>query len=234
MHSDPSSYERAVLLGGAALVGFFILSALPKPDVTGHRFWALCVCVADGLLAYCRTRNAVAFALLLIIPLGLIWYADLVGALRGNVGHGGGVITVETPGWMVAGFGWIVLFAVSGLILHDAFWLDTASGTAPPTGPSPIAASKDSDNYSKRILGRWLGPRKFRIFHADGTWAIQRNEEAPQEINGRRWHIDGNKLTLTYPGDHGIENGVWTIVSFTPKEFILEADGYKEKYERAP
>ena len=99
------------------------------------------------------------------------------------------------------------------------------------TSPVVTATPKDSD-YSKRILGRWEGPRKFRIFHADGTWGVQRLEENPEDIDGRRWHIKGNKLFLTFRGYRGFETTVYTIVSFTPKSFTTEEDGHKELYER--
>lgn len=97
--------------------------------------------------------------------------------------------------------------------------------TAPP---------KLTDDYSKRILGRWLGPRKYYIFHANGTWGVQGNEDAPEDIDGRRWRIQGNKLFITFRGDNGLLTVDYTIVSFTAKSFITEADGHKEVYERAP
>jgi hypothetical protein len=105
-----------------------------------------------------------------------------------------------------------------------------------------IAAPKGSEDYSKRILGRWLGPKnKFRIFHADGTWGVQRHEDAPEGIAGRRWRIDGKKLFLTYPTDNGVGTpvhmvtSVYTIIFFTPQNFtIRDEDGRKEAYERAP
>ena len=102
------------------------------------------------------------------------------------------------------------------------------------TSPEVTATPKDSNNYSKHILGRWLGPRKFHIFHSDGTWGVQRNEDALEDIDGRRWSIKGNKLFLTFRGDHGFETVALTIVSFTPKSFTTEADGHKELYERTP
>ncbi len=112
------------------------------------------------------------------------------------------------------------------IILASALLLDCTAQT--------VSAAPNHSDYSKRILGRWLGPRKFIIFHANGTWAVQRNEDAPQEINGRRWHINGNKLTLTFPGDHGTQSVVDTIVSFTQNKFVTKDDGIATTYERAP
>lgn len=96
------------------------------------------------------------------------------------------------------------------------------------------AAPKESDDYSNRILGRWLGSRKFSVFHADGSWGVQRNEDSPEEINGRRWRIQGNKLLLTFKGDTGLETAEFTIISMTAQRFVIEADDYKESYDRAP
>ena len=60
-----------------------------------------------------------------------------------------------------------------------------------------------SADYSKRILGCWAGHRKFHVYHADSTWGVKRNEDAPEDSVGRGWRLDGDKLTLICPGDHG-------------------------------
>ena len=91
-------------------------------------------------------------------------------------------------------------------------------------GPSP--------DYSKLILGCWLGSRKFEVYHADGRWGVKRNEDAPEDSEGRRWRVDGNKLILTYPGDHGAETATYTIVSCTERKMVLENDGSREEYDR--
>ena len=102
-----------------------------------------------------------------------------------------------------------------------------------------LGEPKHSDDYSKRILGRWLGPRKFVVFHANGNYGVQRNEEASEDIQGR-WRIQGRTLFLTYPSDNGVGTPVhmitsaYTIISFSPKSFTTEADGHKEVYERSP
>jgi hypothetical protein len=98
-----------------------------------------------------------------------------------------------------------------------------------------VASPNVSESFSKRILGRWLGPRKFVVFHSDGTWGVQRHETAPEEIDGRRWRIEGNKLILTYPGNRGPLTSRDSIISFTPQKLIVQSeDGYKEVYEREP
>ena len=97
-----------------------------------------------------------------------------------------------------------------------------------------FAAPKEAPDYSKRIVSRWLGSRKFAIFHANGTWGIQRNEDSPEDIDGRRWRIQGNKLFMTFRGDHGFQTTEFTIISFSPQKFITEVDGHKETYDRSP
>ena len=85
---------------------------------------------------------------------------------------------------------------------------------------------------TKAIVGCWAGSRKLEIYHADGTWGVKRNEDALEEINGRRWQIKGNKLLVTYLGDHGLETGVLTIVSLTKHKIVLGVNGYKEELMR--
>jgi hypothetical protein len=94
---------------------------------------------------------------------------------------------------------------------------------------STVAASPD---YSKLIRGCWLGAGKFRVYHADGTWGVKRNEDAPEDTKGRRWRVDGNKLILTYPGDHGSETAVYTIVRCTERQMVLSIGRYTEEYTR--
>ena len=95
-----------------------------------------------------------------------------------------------------------------------------------------LAAPKASQNYSKLILGQWLGPRKIEVYHADGTWGVRRHDEAPEDKDQRRWSIKGNKLTVTYPGEHGVETGTVAIVTLNSRRLIIEANGNKQEYER--
>ena len=95
-----------------------------------------------------------------------------------------------------------------------------------------VTAGEMPGDYSKTIVGCWLGSRKFEVYHADGTWGVKRNEDAAEDISGRRWHIEGNKLIITYPGDHGLETAALTIVSLTEYKMVLDAGGYKEELTR--
>jgi hypothetical protein len=98
-------------------------------------------------------------------------------------------------------------------------------------GPAVSAAGASTD-YSKRILGCWLGSRKFEVYHADGTWGVKRNEDAPEDRQRRHWHINGNRLTITYLGDHGLQTAVYTIVSCTDHKMVLSIGSYTEEYTR--
>jgi hypothetical protein len=95
-----------------------------------------------------------------------------------------------------------------------------------------VTSGEVTRDYSKAIVGCWLGSRKFEVYHADGTGGVRRNEDAPEDISGRRWHIKGKKLVITYPGDHGLETAVLTIVSLTEHKMVLDASGYKEELTR--
>jgi hypothetical protein len=95
-----------------------------------------------------------------------------------------------------------------------------------------VTASEVHRDYSKAIIGGWLGPRKFEVYHADGTWGVKRNEDAPEDVRGRRWHINGNKLIITYPGDHGLETGELTIISLTDHKMVLGSGDYKRELTR--
>jgi predicted RNA-binding protein with RPS1 domain len=62
----------------------------------------------------------------------------------------------------------------------------------------------ESPGNAKLIIGKWL-ERKYVTFYPDGTWTLQRNEEAPIEHEGRQWTLSGDKLTRTWPGGSIIE-----------------------------
>jgi hypothetical protein len=111
---------------------------------------------------------------------------------------------------------------------HDAF---TTAISSYREGLGEVVQPED---YSKRILGRWLGRRKYVAFFADGSWGVQRNEETPIEINGRRWRIEGKKLLLTWRGEAGLQTSEQIITSFMTKRFVTEGGGRNETYDWAP
>ena len=162
----------------------------------------------------------------------------------GFAGRGGSAIIIETAGSVLDDLETMVVDIVFELSPHldlnFELWKqewDSAyepSSISEPSVESGLGEVVRSEDYAKRILGRWLGPRKYVTFYADGRWGVQRNENAPIEINGRRWRIEGNKLLLTWRGDTGLITAESTITSFTTKQFITEADGHKTTYDWAP
>ena len=90
----------------------------------------------------------------------------------------------------------------------------------------------NQSDYSKLILGKWLGPRKYEIYYSDGTWGVQRYEDAPIDKKDRHWKINGDKITLTFPGDHGVDSVTETIYILNSKQFITRDDGYSFVRER--
>jgi len=167
-----------------------------------------------------------------------------------GIGAGGTIIGTMVGGCVMDDLERMVLDVVSSLAVHlDNFdftrwkqeW-DSAYGpspigaqlSSPPSVEPGLGEVVRSEDYAKRILGRWLGPRKYIAFYADGRWGVQRNEEAPIEIDGRRWRIEGDKLLLTFRGDTGLVTAESTITSFTTKQFIIEVDGHKNTYDWAP
>ena len=99
-------------------------------------------------------------------------------------------------------------------------------------GAITSVAGGEPDVDPQRVLGCWLGPRKFAVYHPDGTWGVKRHEDAPEDFRGRRWRIEGNTLFLTFAGDRGMTTVDFAIVSLTDRETILEADGYRQTYVR--
>jgi len=97
---------------------------------------------------------------------------------------------------------------------------------------SPVFVAADTTHdYAKKIIGCWLGERKFDVYHADGTWGFKRNEEAPEDVGGR-WRVEGDKLIITGQTDDGYSTATCTIISCTDHTLILEIDGYREQYKR--
>lgn len=76
--------------------------------------------------------------------------------------------------------------------------------TSPPTSPAAAPPAPNTpklsiaEPYSKLILGSWQ-ERKIHTFLPDGTWTLQRYQDAPLDGEKRTWQIDGDKLTLTFP-----------------------------------
>src|SRR5262249_49085420 len=155
-------------------------------------------------------------------------------------GWGGSAIMIETAGSVLDDLETMavdMVFALSQhLDLNFELWKQEwdsateASSIRERSVESELGEVVRSEDYAKRILGRWLGRRKYVAFYADGRWGVQRNEDAPTDIDGRRWRIEGNKLLLTFRADSGLVTSESTITSFMTKQFITERDGRKETF----
>lgn len=166
-----------------------------------------------------------------------------------GIGSGGTIIRTMVGGYVMGDLERMVLDMVRSLAVYlDDFdfagwkqeWdsayepsLTGAQSSSPISGELEHGEVVRSEDFAERILGRWLGRRKYIAFYADGRWGVQRNEDAPIEFNGRRWRIEGNKLFLTFQEHPGVTNES-TIISFTTNQFITETDGNKETYDWAP
>jgi hypothetical protein len=112
------SYEFRQPVDATCLVVFLVLWTMAKPDeLSGHRLVAFCVVLFDGYLMFKQPIGPVG---MLLVPLALIWFSEFIGGMRGMVGNCA-TITSDTPGWMIAGFGWIVLLVATGLVMHECF-----------------------------------------------------------------------------------------------------------------
>ena len=86
------------------------------------------------------------------------------------------------------------------------------------------------ERHSTRIPGRWLGRRNYVIFHADGTWGVQRHDTAPETVDGRRRGVEGDKLILEWQLGGSV---VSKSISFSNDRFVTtEADAIVWAYGR--
>lgn len=56
-----------------------------------------------------------AVCLALLFPLALIWFPDEIGSITGYIGRGG-LITTETPGFLISAAGWFLLLGYPVLL----------------------------------------------------------------------------------------------------------------------
>ena len=96
----------------------------------------------------------------------------------------------------------------------------------------PVFVSAEAtQDYAKKIIGCWLGERKFDVYHTKGMWGFKRNKDAPED-DGGRWRVEGDKLIITGRTDDGFATAAYTIISCTDHALILEINGYREEYKR--
>lgn len=68
----------------------------------------IAICYAVAIVANAGFTKQAAGALLLLVPLGLIWFPEELGGYTGYVSRGS-TIDAETPPFIVAGMGWLIL-----------------------------------------------------------------------------------------------------------------------------
>ncbi len=101
-----------------------------------------------------------------------------------------------------------------------------------------VASAGATPNYAKLIIGHWrshIPQRADRIviFHSDGSWGVRNWDfSKPEDIRGRRWRVEGDKLIISAPPEDGGETAAEKIVSFTHAAFITEVNGVRISYTR--
>ena len=71
------------------------------------------VCVAD-LGRSGTPRGDLRYLLVLLFPLALIWFPEVIGSATGSIGHG--VVDCESPPWLVSAAGWFFLVGLPVLL----------------------------------------------------------------------------------------------------------------------
>ncbi len=102
---------------------------------------------------------------------------------------------------------------------------------------SSLAAVSPSQ-YSNKIIGAWRchiprRPDRIVIFHRDGSWGVRNWDfSQPEDIRGRRWRIEGNRLITTAPPMDGGQTADERILSFTHTQIVTEVNGVGISYTR--
>jgi hypothetical protein len=75
---------------------------------------AMALACALGMLVVQGIQAAAAAGASLVVPLALIWFPEEIGSYTGYVGRGA-TIDAETPPFIVAGLGWLLLILLFGI-----------------------------------------------------------------------------------------------------------------------
>ena len=100
------------------------------------------------------------------------------------------------------------------------------------------SASATPRDYAKLIVGPWRShipqrPDRIVIFHSDGSWGVRNWDfSKPEDIRGRRWHVEVDQLIITAPPEDGGETAAEKIISFTRGAFVTEVNGTRISYTR--
>ena len=82
-------------------------------EITISKIVALVIAIgyAIAILVHVGFTPQASSVLLLLAPLGLVWFPEELGSYTGYVGRGG-TIDAETPPALVSGIGWLFLVLI--------------------------------------------------------------------------------------------------------------------------
>ena len=89
-------------------------------QITFGRILSLLIAIGSVVAVMVASGEVVASLFLfffLCIPLALIWFADEIGAIK-DCREGNMYIDQETPGIIIAFFGWLILLGVPAWLLY--------------------------------------------------------------------------------------------------------------------
>ena len=168
--------------------------------MTTSRFLALVVTALTAFTAVQKGYPLASSLLPLLIPLALIWFAEVLGSATGMIGHGR--VNAPTPPAMVAGFGWVVLLflVVSTFRSAPLRSFHSAPGPVVPAyvaRPSPFASATEAQREAVRrypslsVAGSDLNLKfaaRYRLykqehpeFFRDPSWPLTLAEELVRE-----------------------------------------------------
>jgi len=93
-------------------------------EITPSRLCSLVLAAINALIVFHFSPNDPALEpiagnfFVVLAPLVFIWFSEIIGNITGPAGNGA-YIDVKTPGWMIAGLGWILMLGpIAVFILH--------------------------------------------------------------------------------------------------------------------
>ena len=103
-----------------------------------------------------------------------------------------------------------------------------------------VAFGGTKPNYAKLLIGDWEGPyvpghalhQVIRRFHPDGRWGVVPYGGRPEEVMGREWRVEGDKLLLTYYDGRAFTPHTYQIISLTAAKLLVEIEGFTEEWDR--
>jgi hypothetical protein len=80
-------------------------------EITTSKIVAVVIAVGYAIAATVHYRAVMPGWVLLLVPLGLIWFPEELGSYTGYVSRGS-TIDTETPPFIVSGLGWLFLVLI--------------------------------------------------------------------------------------------------------------------------